>query len=62
MKKLIFGLFAMVFFAGCTADTLEDYENYNIDKTKVQRPGSQGIYMEEVDKDKVRRPGSQGDN
>ncbi len=62
MKKLIFCLFAVVLLAGCTTDTLEDYESYNVDKTEVQRPGSQGIHMEEVDKDKIRRPGSQGDN
>lgn len=62
MKELILCFFALALLAGCTAESLEDYENKTIDKTKVERPGTQGIYMEEVDKDKVQRPGSQGDD
>ncbi len=62
MKNLFFALLSIFLLAGCTADSLEDYEKYNVDKTKIQRPGSQGIYMEEADKDKIRRPGSQGDD
>ncbi len=62
MKNVIFALFSIVILTGCTADSLENYEQYNIDRTKIQRPGTQGIYMEEVDKDKIRRPGSQGND
>ena len=62
MKKLFFALFAVGLLAGCTAESLDEYENYSVDKTKIQRPGSQGIYMDEVDKDKIRRPGSQGND
>lgn len=62
MKKVFFALFAIALLTGCTAESLEDYEKYNVDKTKIERPGSQGIHMEEVDKDKVRRPGTQGDD
>jgi hypothetical protein len=62
MKNLFFALFSIVLLAGCTAESLEDYEKYNVDKTKIQRPGSQGISMEDVDKNKIRRPGSQDDD
>ncbi len=60
MRKLFFTVLAIGLLAGCTAESLDEYENYNVDKTKIERPGSQGIYMEEVDKDKIQRPGSQG--
>ncbi|CAN5286071.1 hypothetical protein BH23BAC2_BH23BAC2_17230 [soil metagenome] len=62
MKNVFLALFTGALLTGCTADSLENYETYNVDKTKIQRPGSQGVYMEEVDKDKIRRPGSQGDD
>lgn len=65
MKNVFFALFSIALLTGCTADSLEDYDQFNVDRTKIQRPGtqgSQGIYMEEVDKDKIRRPGSQGNN
>lgn len=62
MKNVIFALFTIGLFTSCTVDSLEDYEEYNVDKKKIQRPGSQGIYMEEVDKHKIQRPGSQGNN
>lgn len=60
MKKFVFCLMCTALLIGCTADPIEDYESQNVDKTKIQRPGSQGIYMDEIDKDKVQRPGSQG--
>lgn len=62
MKKLVFILLGCALLTGCTAEPLESYENQTVDKTKIERPGSQGIYMEEIDKDKVQRPGSQGNN
>lgn len=62
MKNVILALFTIGLFASCTVDSLEDYEEYNVDKKKIERPGSQGIYMDEVDKNKVQRPGSQGNN
>lgn len=62
MKNVFFALFSIALLTGCTADSFEDYDQFNVDRTKIQRPGSQGIYMEEVDKDKIRRPGSQGNN
>lgn len=61
MKNLFIALFAIALFASCTADSLEDYDAYQVDKTKIVRPGSQDdTTAEEVDKDKVQRPGSQG--
>ncbi len=62
MKNVFLALFSVALFIGCTTDSLEDYEQYNVDRTKIQRPGTQGVYMEEVDKDKIRRPGSQGND
>lgn len=62
MKKIVFCFMSAVLLIGCTVDPIEDYESQNVDKTKIQRPGSQGINMDEIDKDKVQRPGSQGGN
>lgn len=53
MKKLLFSLFSIALLTGCTAESLDDYEKYNVDKTKIQRPGSQGIHLEEVEDNKV---------
>lgn len=60
MKNLFFALLGVFLLSGCTAEPLENYEDQNVDKTKIERPGSQGINMDEIDKDKVQRPGSQG--
>lgn len=60
MKRVFFILFAGALLSGCSAESLEDHNIYEVDKTKIQRPGSQGIMMEEVDKTKIERPGSQG--
>lgn len=60
MKNVFFSLFAIALLTSCTAESLDEYENYSVDKRKIERPGSQGISMEEVDKNKIRRPGSQG--
>lgn len=62
MKKLFFCFLGCALLTGCTAESLENYESQTVDKTKIERPGSQGIYMEEIDKDKVQRPGTQGGN
>ncbi len=62
MKKVILPLFAAALLIGCSAESIEDLQVYEVDKTKIQRPGSQGIVMEEVDKTKIERPGSQGGN
>ena len=60
MKKIFFALLGVALFTGCTAESIEDYETNTIDKTKIERPGTQGVNMDEIDKDKVQRPGSQG--
>ncbi len=60
MKKVFFILFAAALLTGCSAESIEELEVFQVDKTKIERPGSQGIIMEEVDKTKIERPGSQG--
>lgn len=61
MKNVFFALFTIILMAGCTADSLDEYENNN-QQQFTEVPDSNGIYMEEIDKDKIRRPGSQGDD
>lgn len=61
MKNLPIALFALVLLASCTAEPIEEYENFD-SKPHFETPDSNGLYMEEIDKDKVQRPGSQGDN
>ena len=59
MKKLFFALFVTSVLASCSVESFDDYENYNVDRKKIERPGTQAVDMAEVDKHKVRRPGSQ---
>lgn len=61
MKNLLKVLFVLLLLASCTAEPIEDNENFN-SNPQLQTPDSNGIYMEEIDKDKVQRPGSQGDS
>ncbi len=60
MKTFFYTLLGAVLLTGCTAESIDEYENYAIDKTKIERPGTQGVDMDEIDKNKIQRPGSQG--
>lgn len=42
MRKVFFTLFAAALLIGCSAESIENLEVYEVDKTKIQRPGSQG--------------------
>ena len=53
MKNLFLALFSISLLASCTAESLEDYEKYNVDKTKIQRPGSQGIHLDKVETNQI---------